>query len=95
MDFKDWKLWIILITSALAIGLAFIYPYQPQRQEVLTQYEQMQDKTVIDVIVQVEDLEQAKNILTTKYDEYVIIEQYYLDNKKSWLFKLKKKEGDK
>ena len=94
MDFKDWKVWALIIASVLAFGLALMYPYSPQKQEVLQQYEQLPDDEIIDIIVTIPDLESAKAFLSVKYGGYVIIEQYYLDSKKAWLFKLKK-AGDK
>ncbi|WP_129408106.1 hypothetical protein [Marinitoga lauensis] len=93
MDMKDWKLWIILAATLAAVILGFVYPYQPQRQEVLQQYQNMQDNEIIDVVVQIEDKNRALQYLAMKYDGYTVIEEYYLDNKKSWFFRLEK-EGD-
>ncbi|NUU94842.1 hypothetical protein XO10_00730 [Marinitoga sp. 1135] len=94
MNLSDWKLWIVIIASVLAVGLAFVYPYQPQRQEVLQEYQNMSDQEIIDVIVPLENKDEALTYLAMKYDGYMIIEEYYIDNKKSWFFRLKK-EGVK
>lgn len=90
MDMKDWKLWIILAATLAAVILGFVYPYQPQRQEVLQQYQNMQDNEIIDVVVQIEDKNQALQYIAMKYDGYTVIEEYYLPNKKSWFFRLQK-----
>jgi len=95
MDLKYWKLWIILIASLAAVVLSFVYPYQPQRQEVLQQYQNMQDKEIVDVIVPIEDKQEALSYLAMKYDGYMVIEEYYLANKKSWFFRLKKEDDKK
>ncbi|APT75069.1 MULTISPECIES: hypothetical protein [unclassified Marinitoga] len=94
MNLSDWKLWIVIIASVLAVSLAFVYPYQPQRQEVLQEYQNMSDQEIIDVIVPLENKDEALTYLAMKYDGYMIIEEYYIDNKKSWFFRLKK-EGVK
>ncbi|AEX84794.1 Hypothetical protein MPV1_46 [Marinitoga phage MPV1] len=95
MNLNDLKLWLVIAAGIIALILPFAITelqHSEQSKVVVEQYLNQEEDTTIDVYVYSDSWEEAKQILAMKYPGYIVEEYVYIDNKKSFLVRLKKIE---
>jgi len=90
MDFKDWRFWLILISSIIAFSLTFIYPHQPQNSIVLEEYQNLEENTYIIIAVQGNNFDEIKKMISKKYPNYSIVDYSFNEEKQIYLIQLKR-----
>lgn len=93
MDLKNWKLWIVLGSALLALILPVFFvdlQHSEQNKAVVENYLNMPENTFIDVIIYDNDYQSALEYIQENYPNFEIIDHIYLENKKSFWFRLKK-----
>jgi len=88
----------ITIGITLLSGVAYrLYPQQTN-QDMIPVIEDYQSSNVLDVVVFTEDKEEALKEIKNSYKEWEVLNEYYIEEKRAWVFRLVRKEingGDK
>jgi len=95
MDFmKDWKMWLIIAATLIALIAAPLVGVQHQNQseQVMTQYQEDAQSTAKIVVVYGDNFEKAKQEVLAAYPDYSIVKTSYDEEKHTFYFRIIKKE---